>query len=144
MGAQRGAVVVMMLAVVVMLSLAIGASVVWVETGISAVRRAEANLVIEESMIAAIRIATIDTVELDTVELDTVELDTVGGSGCGDWAGRTYPINELEVGVTCEVTDGQVYLRAELGARWLLAEVEPGAGARDRWRVTRWTWPGQT
>jgi hypothetical protein len=134
MGAQRGAVVVMMLAVVVMLSLAIGASVVWVETGISAVRRAEANLVIEESMIAAIRIATIDT----------VELDTVGGSGCGDWAGRTYPINELEVGVTCEVTDGQVYLRAELGARWLLAEVEPGAGARDRWRVTRWTWPGQT
>lgn len=139
MGAQRGAVVVMMLAVVVMLSLAIGASATWVETGINSVRRAEANLVIEESMIAAIRIAT-----LDTVGLDTVWLDTVGGSECGDWAGRTYPINELEVGVTCEVTDGQVYLRAELGARWLLAEVEPGAGAGDRWRVVRWTWPGQT
>lgn len=129
MGAQRGAVVVMMLAVVAMLSLAIGASATWVETGINSVRRAKANLVIEESMIAAIRIAT---------------LDTVGFSECGDWAGRTYPINELEVGVTCEVTDGQVYLRAELGARWLLAEVEPGAGARDRWRVVRWTWPGQT
>jgi hypothetical protein len=134
MGAQRGAVVVMMLAVVVMLSLAIGTSLTWVETGISSVGRAEANLVIEESMIAAIRIASVDT----------AGLVRSGGSGCGDWAGRTYPINELEVGVTCEVTDDQVYLRAELGARWLLAEVEPGAVAGDRWRVVRWTWPGQT
>lgn len=129
MSAQRGSVVVMMLAVVVLLSLAIGASLTWVETGISSVRHAEATFVIEESMIAAIRVASVDM---------------AGESGCGEWAGRTYLINEREVGVTCEAIDGRVYLRAELGVRWLRAEVEQGAVAGDRWRLMRWTWPDQT
>jgi hypothetical protein len=118
---------VLMLAVVLMLSVGIGVSLQWVETGIVAIRRAEASFVAEESMIAAIRIASVE----------------IGWEpDCQSWAGGRYQINNLEVDVFCHDIDQQVYLHAEIvsGTRWLQAEVQPGAVVGERWRLIRWAW----
>lgn len=122
---EQGAVMVLMLAVVLLLSLGIGVSAQWVETGMISIRRAEDSLVAEESMIAAIRIASIE----------------IGaGPNCASWAGGSYPINDREVAVSCREIDQNVYLHAELGHRWLRAEVRPATVLGERWQLIRWVW----
>ncbi len=101
---ERGAVLVMMLAIVLMLSMGIGVSVTWIQTGIAVAQRAERALVIEESLNAALQIATWDLKNMQVL-------------GCEDWVPQIYWLNELHVAVGCVSDEGESYLHAELGAR---------------------------
>jgi hypothetical protein len=119
----------MMLGVVLVLAMAIGLSLRWVEIGLRSVGHAQRGLLAEESMIAAVRIASI-------------ELSAIDALACEHWLGGTYPLNDLEIGVSCSVVEGRRFLRAEVGSRWLRAEVAPSLSAGERWRLVGWFWPG--
>jgi hypothetical protein len=120
---------VLMLVVVTLLATSIGVSLVWVESGIRSVRRAEQAQVIDESMIGAVRLAAHER---------TLSHHTT----CEGWPGAIYVLNDYEVLVECATSSEGLYLRAQVGAlslRAFVAEfVEPGG----RWRLAGWEWSG--
>jgi hypothetical protein len=119
----------MMLVVVTLLSSAIGLSLIWVESSIGSVQRAEQAWVAEESMIAAIRIAAYERSKSQDMD-------------CGEWPGEVYVVNDHEVLVICQATTAGLDLRAQVGERSLRARVAELTGQGDRWRLVGWEWNG--
>jgi hypothetical protein len=126
---DRGAVMVLMLVVVTLLTAAIGVSVMWVGNSIGSVRRAEQAWVVEESMIAGLRIAAYERTVSEMLN-------------CGEWLGGTYVINEHHVHVQCVHTQEGMYLIAQVGQHGLRAMVAEMVEPGDRWRLAGWDWTG--
>jgi hypothetical protein len=126
-GRDRGAALVLMLVVVMALATAIGVSLIWVQSSIGSVRRAEQAWVIEESLLAAVRVGAYERSRSEETD-------------CGEWPGATYVLNDYEVQVDCLQTAGDLFLTAQVGHRSVRVMVADVIDSGGRWRLVGWEW----
>jgi hypothetical protein len=124
---DRGAAMVLMLVVVMALATAIGVSLIWVQASIGSVRRAEQAWVLEESLIAAVRLGAHERAASQETD-------------CGEWPGTTYGFNGYEVQVDCLQIEDDLFLTAQVAQRSVRVMVAEVIDLGDRWRLLGWEW----
>jgi hypothetical protein len=120
---------VILLAVVALISGAIGVSLIWVEASVVSVRRAERSFVIEESLISAVRLAAYE---------GTVSQAT----DCAELGVQRFVMNAIEIEVTCEQSSVGLHLTAQALQRSVRASVTKVSGSGARWKLQHWEWLG--